>query len=67
MHHIRSYSSYYLLLSTRATVAEVLIKILTTYRGIDTAAAAIRVILITNITITTILIRDIREVLMRKT
>ena len=66
MRYRRSYPPlYYLLFNTRVTTAEVLIEVLMAYRGIDTAAAAIRVILITNIIIATILMRNIREVLMK--
>ena len=48
---------HYLLPSTRAATAEVLI-MLTVYRGVDTTAAAVEVILMTNIIATAVLIRE---------
>ena len=52
------YSPSLLLSSTRATAAEVLI-ILTVCRGVDTAAAAVGVVLITNMIAAVILMGEV--------
>ena len=41
-------------------------KVLTIYREINTAAAAVKMILMTNMTVATALMRNIRKVLMRE-
>ena len=66
MRYRRSYPPlHHLLSNTRAAAAEVLIKMLIAYREIDTATTAVKVILIANIIVTAILMRNMREILIR--
>ena len=55
----------YLLLNTRATATEVLVEVLMAYRGVDTTATAVEVILMADMIVAAVLIRNIREVLIR--
>ena len=57
MRYRYSSSLYYLLSSTRATAAEILM-VLTIYRGINTTTAAVEVVLMTNIITTAILMGE---------
>ena len=67
VHHRYSYHPlHHLLPSRRATMAEVLVKVLTVYRGVDLATAAMEMVLMANITIAAVLMRNMREILVRE-